>query len=126
MSTIVPLPDRVTYPFGQPPEGADVLWRADAQRYSYVVDAELEIFGTTAPRLELTWWRVAKRTRCGARLDTGRFVYLDDSITRRRWASPTPEEAIASFIARRKRQIMLLKGQLAYARQELALAERAK
>lgn len=121
--TILPITERITYPFGQPPEGVDVLWRADAERYSYVVDAELELYGVTGPRLELTWWRVAKRTPCGARLDTGKFVYLDDRITRRRWASSSPEEAVASFVARRKRQIAILEGQLAYARRELALAE---
>lgn len=116
-------PSRLSYPIGEPPEGVDVLWRVDAKSYSYVVDPEQEIYGVTAPRLEMTWWKVARWTRCGARLEWGKFVILDDKISRRRWACRTQAEALASYIARRERQISLLKGQLRYAEQELALAK---
>ena len=117
-------PPALTVPAGEPPEGVEVLWRAEARRYSYVIDADAELYGTSAPRLELWWHRVKRWTPRGARLNNGKYVNLDKNISRREWASRTKEEAVESFIARRRRQISLLQGQLNYAEQELALATR--
>lgn len=81
-------PTRLSYPFGEPPEGADVLWRVDAKSYSYVVDAERELYGVTAPRLEMTWWRAgpaAVRAWIGASLSslTTKFHGVDGLAARR-------------------------------------------
>lgn len=122
-------PIQVSSSYGPAPEGVDVLWRAEARRYSYIVDADSEIYGVTEPEIELYWYEVKHWTKGGnARLYTGggKLVYLGKhSGTQRQWASRTPQEAIQSLIARRQRQIKILKGQLLYAETELALAERA-
>lgn len=107
---------------GIPPAGADVLWRAEARRYSYCSDPDYDIWSITSPCIELSWYIVERRTPCGARLDGGRFVRLTAA---KRWACSTPQEAIESLIARRKRQISILGNQLRRAREELVLAEAA-
>jgi hypothetical protein len=119
------LPNRgkVTYPFGRPPEGVEVLWRVEARSYSYVVDADAEIYGSTSPVLEMCWIRVEKWTRCGARLCDGKYVNLDKNISRREWASRTEAEALTSFKARKARQIAILEGQAQRARIELELTD---
>ena len=55
---------------------------------------------------------VAKHTPKGVWLISGRFVLKD---SRKRFACPTKEEAMASFIARKQRQIRILSAQLARA-----------
>lgn len=111
----------VKYPYGRPAEGADVLWRCEARCYSICIDPDADLYGTSGPEIELQWWPVRKRTPCGAWLD-GRFVRL---TAFKRWACNTENEALASLIARRKRQTSILKTQLARAENELALAEAA-
>ena len=111
--------EKPTYPFGMPPEGVDVLWRAEARRYSYIVDAERELYGTTRPKLELHWYMVKKRTPCGAWVDS-RFVNLNCT---KRYAVPTEAEALESFKARKKRQIKILSSRLSEAEEELQLLE---
>ncbi len=119
----LPHKGEVQYPRGRPPEGTEVLWRLEARSYSCVIDAEAERYGSTSPVLEMSWWRVKRWTRCGARLEWGKYVNLDKTVSRREWASRTEVEALTSFIARRKCQIALLENQVARARSELALTE---
>lgn len=116
---------KVAYPFGPAPEGVDVLWRADAVSYSYIIDPDADLYGVSDPRLEITWWRVKRWTRCGARLASGKYVNLDKRISRREWASRTPAEAVTSLQARRRRQIAILQGKVVRAQAELALTEGA-
>ncbi|UXS23114.1 hypothetical protein [Agrobacterium tumefaciens] len=123
LSLSLPNRSKINYPFGRPPEGVDALWRVEARSYSYVIDAEAEEYGTTSPVLEMYWFRVKRWTKCGARLDWGKYVNLDKNISRREWASRTEAEALASFKARRARQIAILEGQADRARRELALTE---
>lgn len=52
-----------------------------------------------------------------------KFVLLD---ARKRWACPTEGEARESFIARKRRQIRILAGQLDRARQARWMAEEGK
>ena len=106
--------------------GVDGLWRCEARSYSYVIDPETERYGSTSPVLEIHWHRVKHWTRTGARLANGRLVFLNKQVTNREWASRTPAEALASFKARRERQIRILSRQLEYAKLELALTEGAK
>ena len=85
---------KLHYPFGQPPEGVDVLWRCETKRYSHLAD----------PRLEL-YWHIRNP------LDAS---YTDD-------CQLTVDEAVKDFIARRKRQIAILESQLQRAQRELNL-----
>lgn len=105
-------------PFPDPAPGDDVLWRVESKRYSYVIDPDAERYGTTAPRLELFWFRVIKRTPCGAWID-GRFVNLK---ARKKFACNTKEEALECFRRRKEVHVSILKAQLAAAQKDLALA----
>lgn len=106
-----------------PPKGVDVLWRAEPRRYSYVVDSEREIYGTSDPQLHLFYYEVKHRTPCGARLFyENKFVNLKAT---KRFACNTRKEAVESLIARRKRQVGILGKQFEQAQMELLLAEKA-
>lgn len=122
-AALLPNQGRIKYPFGPAPEGETVLWRLEAKSYSYVVDADAEIYGSTSPVLEMHWFRVKRWTPCGARLDWGKYVNLNKAISRREWASRTEAEALVSFKARKSRQVSILQSQAERARQELALTE---
>jgi hypothetical protein len=113
---------RLYFSFGQPPVGVEVMWRCEARRYSVVLDAEAEIYGTSAPRLNMTWWRVKHRTPKGARLEIGTFVNLSAT---KKWANVTQELALADFKARKRKHISILTHRLREAEQELKLAEGA-
>ncbi len=108
---------KIHYPFGPAPDGADVLWRCEAKRYSVVIDADADLYGVSDPQIELTWWH-ARRTPKGAWV-CNRFVLL---TARKKWAANSEAEAIESFIARRQKQIRILTKQLQRADAELALA----
>lgn len=108
---------KIHYPFGPAPEGVDVLWRCEAKRYSYTIDADADQYGVTAPRLEMCWWHVDRRTPKGA-WTCGRFVLL---TAIKKWACNTQEDALESFKARKKKQIRILSTQLARAQADLAL-----
>ena len=95
----------------------DVLYRVEAIRYSYVIDPDMELYGTTKPELQVYWYPVTKRTPCGAWIE-GRFVNLQAN---KRFACNTIEEAVESFVARRQRQIRILKKKLQYAEDDLNL-----
>ena len=92
-------------------------------RYDYTNYEAASIFG--APRVEVhpESFLIVKRTPKGAWVNTyfGRkFVNLG---ARKRWACPTREEAMESFIARKERQLSILKAQ---ARNVEAALDRAK
>jgi hypothetical protein len=92
----------------------------------YGVSHGTEEFGFFSTRtLALREFAVVKETPKGAWIAgpfglTKRFVRLD---ARKRYACPTVEEARESFMARKKRQIKILKTQLVNAEESLQLAE---
>jgi hypothetical protein len=108
---------KLHYPWGVPKPGIDAVWRCEAKQYSTIIDADLEQYGRTPPRLEMTWHHVERRTPKGA-IVSGQFHLL--SAKRAKFRN-TPGEALESFKARRKRQIDILNAQLVRARSELAL-----
>jgi len=93
-----------------PPDNIDVLWRWEADRE----------WSSDKLRLVLSWHPIKKRTRCGARLENGRFVNLQ---VNKKWACETPDEAFISFKARKRRQVGILAAQLEEARAALELAD---
>lgn len=73
-------------------------------------------------------FRVVKRTKQGAWISQGfwgepKFVRL---TARKKWACETKEAALESFIARKNRQIRILKAQLERAQDNLAAAKGAE
>lgn len=112
------IPAHVKYPRGRPPADVPVLWRCEARRYSYCIDPDADRYGVTDPQLEMWWWEIERRTPKGAWV-VGRFVLLTAT---KRWACPTEEEALESFIARKRKQIRILSTHLSRAQADLALA----
>lgn len=87
---------RKHYPHGVPSQGVEVAWRAEVRRYSVVIDPDAELYGVSAPQLELRWYVVSKHTPKGFWAG-GRFVL---NTATKRWANLSEEEAIKSCIAR--------------------------
>ena len=86
-------------------------------RYQESMHAECSV------RLDLHEYVILKTTKHGAWIDVWgvkKFVKLD---ARKRYACPTKEEALASFRARKQRQIKLLRAQLTKAETALNLSE---
>jgi hypothetical protein len=110
---------KLHYPHGKPPEDLDVLWRCEAQSYSYVIDADADRYGVTDPRLELRWYPVDRRTPKGAWV-CGQFQRL---TAFKKKFSETEEDAINDFKARKRKQIRIVTNQLRRAQQELSLTE---
>lgn len=120
---LLPKQREVQFPWSPPPDSVEVLWRCEARSYSYVIDADTDTYGSTAPVLEMHWHPVKRWTRTGARLENGKLVFLQKGVTNRQWASRTPAEALVSFTERRKRQVRILKRQLEYAQYQVQIAE---
>ncbi|WP_316207489.1 hypothetical protein [Bradyrhizobium sp. SZCCHNR3118] len=110
---------KLHYPRGKPPEGVDVLWRLEAKSYSYVIDADREEYGVTAPRLEMWWWEVERRTPKGAWC-CGEFQLL---TAFKKKFSESEAGALRDFKARKKKQLQILGRQIAKAERELALTK---
>jgi len=93
------------------------MWyRYEEVRYAPPVDASGEYSsGPGTLEVRLNEYPVIKLTPKGVWLDVGfcgshkRFVLKD---ARKRWACPTKDEALTSFIARKERQARILKHQL--------------
>lgn len=121
------LSEKITYPFGKPPEGEDVLWRCEARSYAVCIDPELERYGSTPLRLEMYWFPVRKRTPKGAWIPGPwcgkRFVRLGE--TRKKYACNTEAEALESYIARKSRQISILSNRLKDAELGHSMAQNA-
>ena len=127
--------------WAMPEEGLDVLWRAEPKRYSVVIDADMDMYGVSSPQVELRWYPVHRRTPKGAYIDRQTYVsfYREGAeevrdidswqfvllSSKRRFACPTPQEALVSLQQRRKTQIRILEGQVSKAKQDLEVAEDA-
>jgi len=64
---------------------------------------------------------IAKYTPKGVRLANGRFILAS---ARKRWACPTRDEALISFLARKTSQIRMLSAQIANANRAAQIAQR--
>lgn len=85
---------------------------------SYYEDDYGEHWGTPGVAVYLHSYPIIKWTPKGVRIalygDETKFILLD---ARKRWASPTEEEAAISFLARKTKQIQILTSQIASAGQ---------
>lgn len=103
-----------------------VYWyRANDTQYAGGVDE----FGDVIPGdrgpigIRIDKYEVAKQTPCGVQLDLGyrrRFVRKDSY---RRWACPTEDEALASLLARRRRQASIYEARAKQADRVVAIVE---
>ena len=100
-----------------------VLYRYISQRYSYVIDAEMEMYGVTDPKLLLCEYKVQKTTPCGYWIywgqPRGKWV---SATARKRFAHPTKAEALEAYGYRKKAYIRHCEARLSRAKQDFALA----
>jgi uncharacterized protein YwgA len=94
----------------------NVLYRYETNRYSDYSD-----------ELSLHTYKIVKETKCGY------WIRLYDGFNDKRWVSKTTtkrfahatkNEALVSFMYRKKRQIKILKARLADAEKSLAIANK--
>ena len=105
----------------------EIWYRVDSIQYATGCDE----WGDPLPRMNPTEGlelvvrelSVSHHTPCGTRLKNGKFVLKSAN---KKYACPTTEEAMVSFIARKNRQIRILKSQLAKAEFSLKLATAGK
>lgn len=111
------------------PHEQGVLYRVEAVSYSYVIDADREEYGSTAPRLELFGYAVRNWTEHGATLEYSwsrcRRRWVDLRPGAKQWASRTARKAVEHFAERRRRQLYILARQQRCAEFELKLANAA-
>jgi len=103
--------------------GSEYLIRCETKRYSYTIDADLDQYGTTPPQLVHYHYKIVKRTRCGAWIDTGidnKFVLL---TARKKYACETECEALESLLARKHRHARILRHKLQDVEEDIALAQ---
>jgi hypothetical protein len=102
------------------------LFRVEAVRYS-CLDGDGDIYGTTAPALELFAFPVKRWTPCGATLrdiwSGARERFVDLRPDAKQWASRTPEEAVRQLLGRRRRQDWVLSRKLDRCREEMDLCK---
>lgn len=88
------------------------LYRYEDRLYSAGTDVDGEPIGTGIVKVNIIAFHIIKTTPKGAWIEAGRsgkkFVLL---TARKRYACPTKEEAKESFLARKGRQLMILRNQ---------------
>lgn len=90
------------------------LYRFDRQSYSYTIDADMDVYGSYSV-VELTAYPIHKLTPCGWTLEVysgARRKWVSRETTKR-FALPTIEEALESFVARQERRIQIMKLRIA-------------
>jgi hypothetical protein len=111
-----------------PPKVGDIWYRYEEVTYHPGVDEYDEpLRGPGRVEVNCYEWRVTKVTPKGVRVGWGmaglmdRFILLD---ARKRWAYPTKELALESFIARKERQLRILRAQVETVEKALAIVKR--
>jgi hypothetical protein len=109
------------YAYFSLPQDQPCLIRCEAKRYSYTIDADLDLYGVSFPKLEYHYYPIIKRTPKGAWINVysiPKFVLLSAN---KKFACETVEQAEKSFKQRKLRQIRILNGQLKRAKEDLSL-----
>src|SRR3972149_7838153 len=90
----------------------------------------LELFDNAIGSLDFIMrpnaYRIIRFTPKGVVIDAYNTVKFINLSWRKKWACPTLKEAKESFIARKERQVIILKAQLARAEAQLLCAEAGK
>lgn len=105
--------------------GTSVQWfRVESGRYAGPVDEWGESLGRGRCYVEFYEFRFLRKTPRGAWIDVwGKPKFILDGA-RKRWACPTKQEALESFLARKKRQALILSRQMDDVKEASMLAER--
>lgn len=105
-------------------EVRELMYRYEDVQYAAMLDEFENQVGVSRPELRLFTYPIKSRTPKGVWLDMGfgdrKFILL---TARKRYACPTREEALASFVARKERQADILGSQLARVQTVLEIAK---
>lgn len=99
------------------------LYRYEAQRYSYCVDPEFEIYSVTGPKIYLVKYSIISETSKGFwvyDIDRKRWV---SKTSKKRLAHPTKEEALEAYKQRKMAYVRHCNIRLQRAKEELALVD---
>lgn len=100
---------------------SDSMWRVEMVVWAAPLNEYDEPSGPGRTSVRAVEYAVVKRTPKGVRLNIdNKFV---SSTARRRWACPTVEEAVESFLARKAREASILKARLKRIEEAVALAK---
>ena len=105
------------------------LYRYDSKRYSIVIDADREIYGTSFPKLELNEYDVSCETPKGFWISYFSGGSKDKWISksaRKRFAYPTKNEALDAYIKRKTSYVRHSERKLAEAKEDLKIGENEK
>ncbi len=99
------------------------LYRYEAGRYSVIIDAEMELFGTSKAKLECREYIVTAETPKGywiGYLEGAKFRWVSKT-SHRRFAHPTKEEALEAYRQRKTAYVRHSKARLRTAEEDLSL-----
>ncbi len=106
-----------------PPQNLGTWYRYQETHYRYW-DPEQECHvGPVTTSVKLYQFPVLKITPKGARLADGRFVLKNAN---KRYACPTKEEAMVSFLARKEKQLKILQNQITNVQSAIYVAKNLK
>lgn len=101
------------------------LYRYNAVRHSVTINAEMEMYGVSKPRLVLQDYKVVATTKKGywiTYLSGGKDKWVSASSWKR-FAHPTKKEALESYIQRKKAYVRYASHTLSRAEEDLAIVE---
>jgi hypothetical protein len=110
----------------------DVWYRYEEQRYAPSLDEYDRPMGRGTIQLHLREYAVIKTTPKGVWLESQQYRFTRGVISdrrfvlreaRKRFACPTKEEALVSFLARKNRQLRILKSQIRDVEDAILLAK---
>jgi hypothetical protein len=109
------------------PSDLGYAFRVIDNSYSYVSDPEYDAYSVTT-KLEIIAFPIVKLTPTGFRIrrsgaDENPETRMVSGAWTKQWASRTPEAALRSYIARRKRQASIYEARAATARELAVRAE---
>ena len=101
----------------------EYYYRAAHINYAPSLDQFDEPMGQGRVEVVVYHYAVAKHTPKGVRLENGKFV---SNTSRRRFANPTREEAIVSYLARKEAEISIYQARIKNIKRAMAVADYAR
>ena len=99
------------------------FYRYEARRYSVIIDADMDLYGTSNAALILEKYKLHSETPKGHWIGIfgGKEKWVSKT-SRKRFAHPSEEEALKSYIQRKKAYVRHAKAKLDRANEDLEIA----
>lgn len=104
----------------------DKMYRYETRSYSIVIDADMDIYGSSGPKLILKEFFITAKTPKGCWIGyfKGSKDFWVSDTSRKRKAHRTKEEALAAYKIRKTAYVKHATARLARAKAELKLSEK--